>query len=241
MDLRICHLYGDVMCIYGDRGNILTLTRRAEWRGIEVSVDTVSAGDRLDADRYDLYFFGGGQDAQQDIVAADLQAGNGERVRAAIAGGAAALTVCGGYQLFGHYYRPHGGPDLPGLGILDAHTVAGPTRFIGNVLARGEDLLVGFENHSGRTYLGPQARPLATVLVGAGNNGEDGTEGALQGKVIGTYLHGSLLPKNPWLADRVIAWALERRHGAVELATLDDELERDARETAMALARARRR
>ena len=228
------------MAIYGDRGNILTLTRRAEWRGIEARVDTVSAGDRLDPDRYDLIFFGGGQDAQQDIVAADLAGGKGDAVRAAIAGGAAALTVCGGYQLFGHYYRPHEGPELPGLGILDVHTVAGPTRFIGNVLAQSDDLLVGFENHSGRTYLGERAKPLATVIAGAGNNGEDRTEGAVQGKVIGTYLHGSLLPKNPWLADRLIGWALERRHGAVSLSSLDDGLERMARESAISLAKARR-
>ncbi len=240
MDLRICHLYGDLMNIYGDRGNVLTLRRRAEWRGIAVTVETVTAGERLDPERYDLYFFGGGQDAQQDIVAEDLRAGNGDALREAVAGAAAVLSVCGGYQLLGHFYRPFDGPELPGVGILDEHTVAGRTRFIGNVLALGEEPLVGFENHSGRTYLGPRAAPLARVVVGAGNNGEDGTEGAVQGKVIGTYLHGSLLPKNPWLADRVIAWALERRHGTTALAPLDDRLEQAARESAMALARARR-
>lgn len=240
MDLRICHLYGDLMAIYGDRGNVLTLRRRCEWRGIDATVEIVSAGDRLDPERYDLYFFGGGQDAQQDIVADDLQAGNGERLRTAVQAGAAILSVCGGYQLLGHYYRPFEGPELPGLGILDAHTVAGRKRFIGNVLALGEQALVGFENHSGRTYLGPQAQPLATVVNGAGNNGEDGTEGAVQGKAIGTYLHGSLLPKNPWLADRVITWALERRHGAVQLDRLDDAVEDSARDVAMSLARQRR-
>jgi CobQ-like glutamine amidotransferase family enzyme len=240
MDLRICHLYGDLMSIYGDRGNILTLTRRCEWRGIDVSVETVSAGDVLDPERYDLYFFGGGQDAQQDIVAEDLRGPNGTALRKAIDNGAAMLSVCGGYQLLGHFYRPHEGPELPGLGILDVHTIAGQTRFIGNVLAEGDDLLVGFENHSGRTYLGGDAAPLARVVVGAGNNGEDKTEGAVQGKAIGTYLHGSLLPKNPWLADRVIVWALERRHGETELDPLDDGLERRARETAIGLARTRR-
>ncbi len=240
MDLRICHVYGDLMCIYGDRGNVLTLRRRCEWRGIDVTIETVSAGERLDPERYDLYFFGGGQDAQQDIVAEDLRAGNGDALREAVAGGAAILSVCGGYQLLGHFYRPFEGPELAGLGILDVHTVAGGTRFIGNVLALGEQPLVGFENHSGRTFLGPAAIPLATIVVGAGNNGEDGTEGAVQGKAIGTYLHGSLLPKNPWLADRVIAWGLERRHGAAELTPLDDTLESAAREAAMALARQRR-
>jgi CobQ-like glutamine amidotransferase family enzyme len=240
VDLRICHLYGDVMSIYGDRGNVLTLRRRAEWRGIDVSVDTVSVGDRLDPDRYDLYFFGGGQDTQQDLVAEDLGGPNGDAVRAAAAGGAAILTVCGGYQLLGHFYRPFEGPELRGLGLLDAHTVAGKTRFIGNVLADAERPLVGFENHSGKTYLGPAAAPLARVVVGAGNNGEDGTEGAVQGKVVGTYLHGSLLPKNPWLADKVIAWALARRHGDVALAPLDDTLESAARESAMTIARTRR-
>ena len=240
MDLRICHLYGDLMSIYGDRGNVLTLRRRAEWRGIGVEVETVSAGDRLDSERYDLYFFGGGQDAQQDIVAADLAGANGDAVRDAVAGGAAVLSVCGGYQLLGHYYRPFEGPELKGVSVLDVHTVAGRRRFIGNVLATAEQPLVGFENHSGLTYLGPAARPLATVVVGAGNNGEDRTEGAVQGKVIGTYLHGSLLPKNPWLADRVIAWALERRHGRVALAALDDTFEQRARESAIALAQRRR-
>lgn len=241
MDLRICHLYGDLMAIYGDRGNILTLRRRAEWRDIDVTVDTVSAGDRLDPERYDLYFFGGGQDAQQDIVAEDLCGPNGDALREAVANGAAVLSVCGGYQLLGHYYRPFEGPELPGVGVLDVHTVAGNTRHIGNVLAQGEDLLVGFENHSGRTYLGPRAKPLATVVVGAGNNGEDKTEGAVQGRVVGTYLHGSLLPKNPWLADRVIGWGLARRHGETTLAPLDDAAEHAAREKAVALARARGR
>jgi CobQ-like glutamine amidotransferase family enzyme len=240
VDLRICHLYGDLMAIYGDRGNILTLTRRCEWRGIDVSVETVTAGDTLDPERYDVYFFGGGQDAQQDIVAEDLRGRNGEAVRAAVKNGAAMLSVCGGYQLLGHFYRPHEGPELPGLGVLDVHTVAGPTRYIGNVLAEGDDLLVGFENHSGRTYLGPGARPLARVVIGAGNNGEDKTEGAVQGKVIGTYLHGSLLPKNPWLADRVITWGLERRHGKTALEPLDDSYETRARESAIGLAKARR-
>ncbi len=240
MDLRVCHLYGDLMCIYGDRGNVLALRRRAEWRGIDVSIETVTAGERLDPDRYDLYFFGGGQDAQQDIVAEDLRGGNGEALRTAVAAGAAMLSVCGGYQLLGHFYRPFEGPELPGVGILDVSTVAGRRRFIGNVLALGDEPLVGFENHSGRTFLGSQAAPLAKVVVGAGNNGEDGSEGAVQGKVIGTYLHGSLLPKNPWLADRVIGWALARRNRAVALAPLDDTVEGSAREAAMALARERR-
>jgi CobQ-like glutamine amidotransferase family enzyme len=240
LDLRICHLYGDLMCIYGDRGNILTLTRRAAWRGIEVTVETVSAGDRLDPERYDLYFFGGGQDAQQDIVAADLREGNGQALRTAISNGAAVLAVCGGYQLLGHFYRPHTGPELKGLSQLDAHTIAGNTRFIGNVVAQGDETLVGFENHSGRTFLGANATPLARVVVGAGNNGEDGTEGAVQGKIVGTYLHGSLLPKNPWLADRMISWGLERRHRDVELRQLDDGLEQRARYSAIELARRRR-
>lgn len=240
MDLRICHLYGDLMAIYGDRGNVLTLRRRAEWRGIEVSVETVSTGDRLDPDRYDLYFFGGGQDAQQDIVAEDLQGATGAALQDAVADGAAVLSVCGGYQLLGHYYRPFAGPELKGVSVLDVHTVAGRRRFIGNVLATAEQPLVGFENHSGLTYLGSGATPLATVVIGAGNNGEDRSEGAVQGKVIGTYLHGSLLPKNPWLADRVIGWALARRHGDVALSPLDDAAERDAREAAITLARQRR-
>jgi CobQ-like glutamine amidotransferase family enzyme len=240
MDPRIAHLYPDLMNIYGDRGNVLALTQRARWRGIDVEVRSYTAGAAFDATWPDLLFFGGGQDQGQDIVGADLAGANGEAIRRAVAGGAAALTICGGYQLFGTEYLPEDAPAIPGLGVLDVTTRAGQKRFVGNLVVETSDgVLVGFENHSGRTYLGSRAVPLGAVVVGHGNNGEDRTEGAVQGKVIGTYSHGSCLPKNPWLADKLLAWALERRHGAVRLAPLDDSEERAASEQAAAVARAR--
>ena len=240
MDLRICHLYPDLMSIYGDRGNVLTLAQRARWRGIDVDVRALKAGDALDPDWADLYFFGGGQDQGQDVVSADLETANGDALRRAFASGAAALSVCGGYQLLGHEYIPAEGAPIPGLGAMDVTTRAGKVRFVGNLLAEApQGTLIGFENHSGYTYLGPKARRLATVVVGHGNNGEDKTEGAVHGRLVGTYCHGSVLPKNPWLADMLLAWALERRHGAVELEPLDDSEEVAAQRAAAEVARTR--
>ena len=218
------------MSIYGDRGNVLALTQRARWRDIAVEVRAFTAGQDFDADWPDFWFFGGGQDQGQDIVGADLAGANG----------AAALTICGGYQLLGHEYIPENAPAIPGLGVLDVRTRAGTVRFVGNLVAETPDgLLVGFENHSGRTYLGPKAKPLGTVVVGNGNNGEDKTEGAVQDHIVGTYSHGSCLPKNPWLADRLLAWALERRHGPRTLVPLDDREEKAASAQAAEVARAR--
>ncbi len=240
MDLRITHLYPDLMSIYGDRGNVLTLAQRARWRGIPVEVRAHEAGDQLDRDWADLYFFGGGQDVGQDVVSRDLEGTNGGALRRSLAGGAAALSVCGGYQLLGREYIPAEGPSIPGLGVLDVTTRAGSKRFVNNLLAEApQGTLIGFENHSGRTYLGPAAHPLATVLVGHGNNGEDKTEGAVQGKIVGTYCHGSVLPKNPWLADLLLKWALERRHGPVTLEPLDDSEELAAQRSAVEVARTR--
>ncbi|MEO8633584.1 MAG: glutamine amidotransferase [Chloroflexota bacterium] len=240
MDLRIAHLYPDLMSIYGDRGNVLALAQRARWRDIGVEVRSFTAGQDFDADWPDFWFFGGGQDQGQDIVGADLAGPNGEALKRSLANGAAALTVCGGYQLLGHEYVPESAPAIPGLGVLDVRTRAGTVRFVGNLVAETPDgLLVGFENHSGRTYLGPKAKPLGTVVVGNGNNGEDKTEGAVQGKIVGTYSHGSCLPKNPWLADRLLAWALERRHGPQTLVPLDDREEKAASEQAAEVAKAR--
>jgi len=240
MDLRIAHLYPDLMSIYGDRGNVLALTQRARWRDIAVEVRAFTAGQDFDADWPDCWFFGGGQDQGQDIVGVDLAGPNGEALKRSLANGAAALTICGGYQLLGHEYIPENAPAIPGLGVLDVRTRAGTVRFVGNLVAETPDgLLVGFENHSGRTYLGPKARPLGTVVVGHGNNGEDKTEGAVQDHIVGTYSHGSCLPKNPWLADRLLAWALERRHGPQKLVPLDDREEKAASEQAAEVARAR--
>ncbi|GAC1460073.1 MAG: glutamine amidotransferase [Candidatus Limnocylindrales bacterium] len=240
MELRIGHLYPDLMSIYGDRGNVLALSQRARWRGIDVDVRPHTVGDTFDPGWADLWFFGGGQDQGQDLVGADLAGANGDALRRSIEGGAAVFSVCGGYQLLGREYVPEEGPTVPGLGVLDVTTRAGKERFVGNLLATsGADTLIGFENHSGRTYLGPAATPLGQVVVGHGNNGEDKTEGAAQGRVIGCYCHGSALPKNPWLADRLTGWALARRYGEVALAPLDDAIELAARDSAAEVARTR--
>ncbi len=217
------------------------MSRRALWRGLEVQVSNVSIGDAIDPDYYDFYFFGGGQDKQQIAVSFDLQGQKGDAIREAVERGAVVLSVCGGYQLLGRYYRPFEGDDLPGIGLFDAHTDAGHTRYIGNVLVdcalQGVGILVAFENHSGYTYLGPGCRPLGKSIIGGGNNGGDGNEGAIYKTAYGCYLHGSLLPKNPRFADYLLSQALARRHGPVELAPLDDRLEQLAHESAIVRAR----
>jgi lipid II isoglutaminyl synthase (glutamine-hydrolysing) len=225
MHLTIGWLYPTKMNIYGDRGNVIALAQRARWRGIPAEIKEIGIGDPISAD-VDVFFFGGGQDQEQIAVSRDLQGAKGEALKAAVETGAALLSVCGGYQLLGHEYRPHAGEPLPGIGLFDATSVAGPERFIGNVVidsAWGE--LVGFENHSGLTYLGPNQRPLGRVRVGRGNNGRDGNEGAVANHAIGCYLHGSLLPKNPALADWLIAAGIGRDRGPIDLPPLIDDLE----------------
>jgi CobQ-like glutamine amidotransferase family enzyme len=247
LQLTITHLYPDLMSVYGDRGNILSLVRRAAWRGIDVRVEAATLGDRVDAAATDVYFFGGGQDLEQEVVAPDLVALKADALREVADAGAVFLLVCGGYQLLGRSFRTHTGTEIPGIGVLDAWSVAGERRMIGNTLVRCDwdaqgRTLVGFENHSGKTYLGPACRPLGTVLVGGGNNGEDGQEGALWRNVFGCYLHGSLLPKNPWFTDELLLRALRRRYGAeLELAPLDDDLEGAAHRAAEHRAQERRR
>lgn len=231
--LRIAHLYAEEMNIYGDRGNILTLQKRAEWRGIPVEVRSIGRGPSPDLSQIDLIFWGGGQDRDQELVFNDAAAHKVAAIRAAVEGGAVVLAVCGGYQLLGEYYVTADGKKLPGLGLVDMHTVPGPKRNIGNIVIETTGLglnpptLVGFENHSGKTYLGPGLTPLGRVLKGAGNNGEDGAEGVLAGNVFGTYLHGSLLPKNPHFADLLIERALQRQGGG-RLESLDDAAEMEA-------------
>jgi CobQ-like glutamine amidotransferase family enzyme len=238
--LVIGHLYPELLNIYGDRGNILALARRAEWRGVgRVDVRPVAAGQPLDPSELDILCIGGGEDRKQALAARDLQRHAG-RLREAVEDGLVVLAVCGGYQLLGAYYQPGEGERLPGAGILDAHTVAAPgrPRLIGNAVVESElGTIVGFENHGGRTYLGPGARPLGRVLVGGGNNGEDRGEGAVYRNCVGTYLHGSLLPKNPAFCDALLRWALARRHGPVDLPALDDELEERAHAAAGRRAR----
>lgn len=236
--LRICHLYPDLLNLYGDRGNIIVLRQRAERRGYEVTVHDAGLGDRIDPDAADLFFIGGGEDRQQRIASADLARVKRGPIREAAERGAVVLAVCGGYQLAGKFYRPAEGDELPGLGLLDLWTEhPGGRRLIGNLIVRpehGGPPLVGFENHGGRTYLGPGARPLGRVLSGFGNNGEDRWEGAVWQRVYGTYLHGPLLPKNPAFADRLIAEALGRRYPGIELPPLPDTMESMARQAILA-------
>jgi len=219
------------MNIYGDRGNILTLRKRAEWRGIPVEVTAVGRGSTDDLSAFDLLFWGGGQDRDQGLIFRDLIDRKARALRRAVDQGIVVLAVCGGFQLLGEYYQTASGARIDGLGLLDLRTEAGSSRRIGNVLVDASELrlspatLVGFENHSGRTHLGAGLRPLGRVLVGAGNNGEDGTEGVAHGNVFGTYLHGSLLPKNPHFADLLIERALQRRDPAARLRPLNDEAE----------------
>jgi len=246
MDLTLCHLYPDLLNLYGDRGNLMTLAHRAQWRGIAVRIEERRLGDPVVPGAYDLYFIGGGEDRQQRLAADDLRAVKGAALREAAASGAVVLAVCGGYQLLGHYYRPSDGEDLIGLGLLDLTTEhPGPAarRLIGNIVIRspylGGATLVGFENHGGRTRLGPRASALGQVVVGFGNNGEDRTEGAVGGTVYGTYLHGPLLPKNPRFADHLIHTALCRRFGLVDLPPLDDALEARAHDAALVRSGAR--
>jgi lipid II isoglutaminyl synthase (glutamine-hydrolysing) len=211
--LRVCSLYPELMNIYADRGNIAVLRARCEWRGIGFEHGGASLGDAVDPDAHDLFYMGGGQDRDQAAVAHDMAASKREALHAAADRGAVVLAVCGGYQLLGHSYEL-GGERLPGVGLVDLHTVREPgPRLIGNCaieadLGDGPRVIAGFENHGGRTYLGPEERPLGRVLAGHGNNGRDGFEGVHRGNVIGTYLHGPLLPKNIWLADRLIELAL---------------------------------
>ncbi len=242
MELRVLSLYPEQMNIYADRGNIVFLRRRCEWRGIGFSHAGAGPGERVDPAAYDLFYVGGGQDRDQRMVAADMVASKREALAAAAGDGAALLAVCGGYQLLGHSYQL-GEEKLPGLGLADLETVREPgARLIGNVaievdLGGGPRLLAGFENHGGRTYLGPGAEPLGRVVKGFGNNAKDGLEGVRRGNLIGTYLHGPLLPKNAWLADHLIAVALERRYGRrPELEPLDDAFEAAAHESARAAA-----
>jgi CobQ-like glutamine amidotransferase family enzyme len=232
----IAHLYPDLLRTYGDRGNVLALARRAEWRGFAVRVDAVTRGDHVPSDA-DVVFMGGGTDRVQEIIGADLRSRAPELADAA-ARGAVVVGVCGGYQFLGRRYVDANGVPIEGLGLLDVETVAGSDRIIGNVRARGSlgDAafdLIGFENHGGRTTLGPAATPLATVPRGQGNNGIDGTEGAVQGSVIGSYLHGPVLPVNPGLADAILTTALAGRLTDDRLTPLDDRLEAAAHAAAL--------
>ena len=230
--LSVCSLYPDLMNIYADRGNIAVLRARCEWRGIGFELSGVTIGDSLDPASADLFYMGGGQDRDQALVARDMVSTKKDALHAASERGAVVLAVCGGYQLLGHGYQL-GDEELPGVGLVDLRTVREPgERLIGNCaieadLGGGPRVIAGFENHGGRTYLGPDEKPLGRVLHGQGNNGKDGFEGVHRDNVVGTYLHGPLLPKNVWLADRLIEIALQ-----IDLKPLDDRLEEAAHQSA---------
>jgi CobQ-like glutamine amidotransferase family enzyme len=238
MELRFLALYPEQMNIYADRGNVLFLQRRCEWRGIDFAHTAAGPGEAFDAAAHDFIYLGGGQDRDQRAVAADMVESKRSALADATEDGAVVLAVCGGYQLLGGSYQLDR-ESLPGLGLVDLETVRSPgPRLIGNVaievdLGSGQQTVAGFENHGGRTHLGAGATPLGKVIKGFGNNGEDGFEGVRRNNLIGTYLHGPLLPKNAWLADHLIALALERRYGdRPELEPLEDSVERAAHESA---------
>ncbi len=232
MELNICHLYPDLLNVYGDLGNILILKYRCEQRGIQVNIHNISLGDSFDSSKYDIAFFGGGQDYEQSIVSEDLNQTKKAGLVEFIENQKVFLCICGGYQLLGKYYTTPDGEKLDGLGILDIYTEGGNVRFIGNTVIFNEEFnetYVGFENHSGRTYIG-NLKPLGKVIAGYGNNGEDGYEGCIYKNCYCTYFHGSLLSKNPEFADRLISTALSNKYGEVNLSPLDDALELNAKE-----------
>ena len=245
--IRVGHLYPDYLNIYADRGNIAVLARRAALRGHALEVTALGMGDAIVPGAHDLYYVGGGQDREQMLVAGDLAAKGAPLRTAVLEEGAALLAVCGGYQLLGRGYRGFHGEDMPGVGLLPLETVAGERRMIGDVLLECElepgvrRTLAGFENHVGRTRLDPGTEPLGRVVAGFGNDGESGYEGVRLGRAVGTYLHGPLLPRNPWLADWLLAQALGHRTGGEppELAPLPDSLEARAHAVSADRARAR--
>jgi lipid II isoglutaminyl synthase (glutamine-hydrolysing) len=244
-ELVVGHLFPDYLNIYADRGNIAVLSARAAWRGYELEVRALGAGAVIRPGEHDLFYVGGGQDREQELIAPQLAA-LGPALSDAFAAGAAFLAVCGGYQLLGRYYRDQSGAELPGAGLLPLHTVAGKTRMIGDVLLECElepgqkRLVAGFENHAGRTILDDGAEPLGRVVAGFGNDGESGYEGCRIGRAIGTYLHGPLLPRNPWLADWLLAQAATHRTGETPVfEPLADDLEARAHKVSAERARVR--
>ena len=243
MKIRVGHLYPDYLNIYADRGNIAVFAERARERGHDLDVRGISMGDEVPLGEVDLFYVGGGQDREQALVTGDL-AEKAEPLHEAVDRGAVFLAVCGGYQLLGRFYRNVAGDELPGIGLLPLHTVAGDRRMIGDVLLDCEWAgrpLAGFENHAGRTHLDPGAEPLGRVVAGFGNDGKSGFEGCRRRRVYGTYLHGPLLPRNPWFADHLLAEALAHATGGdpPQLAPLADDLEAKAHEVAAGRARDR--
>ncbi len=229
--LTVCHLYPDLLNLYGDRGNVQAFTQRCRWRGLPVQVKEVNLGQPVEFAEYDFLFIGGGSDREQALMATDLK-NRVDALRMAVDKGLVVLAICGGYQLLGRYYRTPQGNEIPGLSLLDFYTEAGEQRLIGNVVIEAElagkkTNIVGFENHGGKTFLNG-LKPLGSVLSGHGNNGQDGLEGVRYKNVFCSYLHGPLLPKNPVLTDYLIALALARKGYAAQLVSLDDAIETKA-------------
>ncbi|MBQ9828021.1 MAG: glutamine amidotransferase [Lachnospiraceae bacterium] len=246
MKLKICHLYPDALNLYGDIGNIICMSKRLEWRGIDREIVSVKIGDRADLSDCDIVFVGGGQDLEQELLLKDLASGNGAEIKAAVEDGKTFLCICGGYQMLGNYYMTGTGEKMDFLGAVDLYTVGDVKRMIGNYafqvdLPDGRKTeVVGFENHSGRTWLGDGVSPLGRVLSGGGNNGKDGTEGVHYKNVFGTYSHGPVLPKNPVFCDMILENALQRKYGDVKLPELDDTYENMAHDAAMEMVLGRR-
>lgn len=234
MDLTICHLYPDLLNVYGDVGNVLILKHRAALRDIDVNIINCSIGDAIDKENIDIIFFGGGQDYEQSIVSNDLKEIKGEALINYIEEGKVLLAICGGYQLLGRYYTAPNGEKIDGLGILDIYTEGGDNRFIGNTEIFNEafnETYVGFENHSGRTYINNHT-PLGRCIHGFGNNGEDGFEGCVYKNTFGSYFHGSFLSKNPEFADRLLTLALQKKYGEdVKLTSINDNFELNAKKS----------
>lgn len=243
--LRIAHLYPSLLNVAGDGGNLIAITRRAEWRGIPVQAVAVEKGETPDFRKFDVVLFHGGQDVEMAVAAEDF-ARKAPSLREAVDDGVLVFAVCAGLQLLGHRYVSNAGEEMLGAGILDLETRGGPQRFMQHAACEvtidgTSETVVGFENHSGLTELGPGSEAFGRVVAGAGNNGRDGLEGARSGNVFATYLHGPVLPKNPWLTDRLIEIAVSRAEGAqFTLAPLDDQLELHAHEVALAKALANR-
>ena len=235
MELKICHLYPDILNLYGDQGNIICMKKRLEWRNIDCRVTEVSIGESAKFTDFDIFFIGGGQDFEQEILLGDLAGGKADEIKAAVADGKTFLTICGGYQMLGSYYKTWDGQMCDFIGAIDYYTVGAKDRMIGNFMYKcgaesGGSTVVGFENHSGKTFLGSGVSPLGTILSGYGNNGEDKTEGVRYNNVCGTYSHGPVLPKNPQLADFILKTALSQKYTSFDFEALDDTFESNANE-----------
>ena len=228
--LHICHLYPDLLNLYGDRGNIICMRQRLAWRGLEAEVTELPVGETADFTQFDLIFIGGGQDFEQEVILPDLRAGMERELKAAIADGKTVLAICGGYQMLGNYYKTWDGQQCDFIGAIDLYTVGSKERMIGNFAFEcgaesGGSTVVGFENHSGKTYLGDGVKPLGKIIAGGGNNGSDGTEGVRYLNVFGTYSHGPVLPKNPELCDYILETAFRRKDDSFRLPELDNTVE----------------